>query len=141
MINTHLGGPITIGNAIVSQAVIIPETQNHLYYDESIFSQLSNPCDVQYSITGTLAMMIGFSVGLPPLWDIQSGQSGVGVFGLMDQGSNNGRGIIPAPPDAWTSIYAGWSTTLIIPSFSKVELINNTQNQIAKILILSLIHI
>ncbi|SVC74127.1 uncharacterized protein METZ01_LOCUS326981, partial [marine metagenome] len=107
--------------------------QNHLYYDESIFSQLSNPCDVQYSITGTLAMMIGFSVGLPPLWDIQSGQSGVGVFGLMDQGSNNGRGIIPAPPDAWTSIYAGWSTTLIIPSFSKVELINNTQNQIAKI--------
>ena len=59
MINTHLGGPITIGNATVSQAVIIPETQNHLYYDESIFSQLSNPCDVQYSITGTLAMMIG----------------------------------------------------------------------------------
>ena len=133
MINTHLGGPITIGNATVSQAVIIPETQNHLYYDESIFSQLSNPCDVQYSITGTLAMMIGFGVGLPPLWDIQSGHSGVGVFALMDQGSNNGRGIIPAPPDAWTSIYAGWSTTLIIPSFSKVELINNTQNQIAKI--------
>ena len=51
----------------------------------------------------------------------------------MDQGSNNGRGIIPAPPDAWTSIYAGWSSTLTIPFFSKVELINNTQNQIAKI--------
>jgi len=31
-------------------------------------------------------MMVGFAVGLPPLWDLKSGLSGVGVFSLMDQG-------------------------------------------------------
>ena len=81
--------------------------------DPSLQSLLDEPCDIQYSITGTWAMMIGFAVGLPPLWDINTGQSGVGVFSLMDQGSNNGRGIIPAPPDAWTRIYAGWELSLI----------------------------
>ena len=33
----------------------------------------------------------GFAVGLPPMWDIDNGKSRIGVFGLMDQGSNNGQ--------------------------------------------------
>ena len=108
MVNKHLGGPIQIGNSIIESGIIIPESQNFPLMDPSLQSLLDEPCDIQYSITGTWAMMIGFAVGLPPLWDINTGQSGVGVFSLMDQGSNNGRGIIPAPPDAWTRIYAGW---------------------------------
>ena len=40
--------------------------------------------------------------------------AGVGVFGLMDHGSNNGRGVIPAPPTAWTRIKQGWATETII---------------------------
>ena len=135
MVNTHLGGPIFIGGTTISHGIILPETQNHLFYDESLFNQLSNPCDIQYSLTGTMAMMIGFAVGLPPLWDLESGQSGVGIFSLMDQGSNNGRGIIPAPPDAWTRINAGWELPTDINYNELVQLDDRSANQIAKIFI------
>lgn len=133
MVNTHLGGSIQVGNANIPHGIIIPETQNHLFYDESIFSQLSSPCDVQYSITGTLAMMIGFAVGLPPLWDLDTGLSGVGVFSLMDQGSNNGHGIVPAPPDAWTRIYAGWETPTTFKYPGQISISSGIQNSIVKI--------
>ncbi len=53
-------------------------------------------------------MFVGQATGLPPLWNTETGGSAIGVFGLMDQGANNGRGLIPAPPTAWTRIFAGW---------------------------------
>lgn len=133
MLNRHLGGSINFENSSITNGIIIPETQNHLFYDFASFNQLSNPCDLQYSITGTLAMMIGFSIGLPPLWDLETGLSGVGVFALMDQGSNNGRGVIPAPPDAWSRIKAGWVTTVIPQSFNKIKLENSLLKPIIKI--------
>jgi len=51
----------------------------------------------------------------------------------MDQGSNNGRGIIPAPPDAWMRIYAGWeeSTTFTYPGELSIQ--SGTINSVAKI--------
>lgn len=118
MLFEYNGGPVSIGNSIIDHGIIIPETQNHLHYDiaESMFSSSSTPCDYQYGLTGTFALMMGFALGLPPLWETESGQSGIGVFGLMDQGSNNGRGLVPAPPDAWTRKYAGWEeSTVVIP--------------------------
>ena len=133
MVISHLGGPIQVGSANVPHGIIIPETQNQLFYDETLFNQLGSPCDIQYSITGTLAMMIGFAVGLPPLWDLESGLSGVGVFSLMDQGSNNGRGIIPAPPDAWTRIYAGWETSTEINYNDLINLKSGEANHIVKV--------
>jgi len=111
MIVTHLGATgILVGGVSIDKGLILPETQNHLLYEsaELTFSTASEPCDFQYGLTGTFALLTGFAMGLPPLWNIETGQSGVGIFGLMDQGSNNGRGVIPAPPTAWTRIYAGW---------------------------------
>ena len=133
MVISHLGGPIQVGSANVPHGIIIPETQNQLFYDETLFDQLGSPCDIQYSITGTLSMMIGFAVGLPPLWNLESGLSGVGVFSLMDQGSNNGRGIIPAPPDAWTRIYAGWETSTEINYNDLINLKSGEANHIVKV--------
>ena len=133
MVISHLGGPIQVGSANVPHGIIIPETQNQLFYDETLFNQLGSPCDIQYSITGTLSMMIGFAVGLPPLWNLESGLSGVGVFSLMDQGSNNGRGIIPAPPDAWTRIYAGWETSTEINYNDLINLKSGEANHIVKV--------
>ena len=133
MVVKHLGGPIKFKNSSILNGIVIPETQNHLFYESALFGQMANPCDAQYSLTGTLSMMIGFSIGLPPLWNIETGFSGVGIFALMDQGSNNGRGIIPAPPDAWTRVHAGWATTIIPSNFNKIELKDSLHNQIIKI--------
>ncbi len=113
MIQTHLGVPaISLGQSSIAKGIILPETQNHLLFDdlESSFGTDFSSCDYQFGLTGTFALMMGFALGLPPLWDIESGESGIGVFGLMDQGSNNGRGMVPAPPDAWTRYFAGWET-------------------------------
>ena len=89
MIDKYFDKPFTVGTSIVNKGLILPESQNHPLMDPSIFNSLSDPCDIQYSITGTWALMIGFAVGLPPLWNIDTGESGIGIFGLMDQGSNN----------------------------------------------------
>jgi len=111
MLSEHLGSSsIQLGDAIISKGIILPETQNLLLYEEtsSMFADAASPCDYQYSLAGTMTLMLGFHLGLPPLWNTESGASGVGLFSLMDQGSNNLSGIVPAIPDAWTRLYAGW---------------------------------
>ncbi len=119
MLLTHLGSvSIDLGNSKVSSGIILPETQNHLLFSEmnEVFSQIGDPCDFQFGLTGSLALQIGYSIGLPPLWDTKNGTSKIGVFGLMDQGSNNGFGVIPAAPEAWTRIYAGWESAQEVES-------------------------
>lgn len=136
MILEHLGSSaISIGGHSIDRGIILPETQNHLLYDiaESMFSTASNPCDYQYALTGTFAMLTGFALGLPPLWNTESGESGVGIFGLMDQGSNNNRGIMPAPPTAWSRIFAGWEIPSLIPFGSEIALLKRNENQISKV--------
>ena len=133
MVAKHLNGPIVTGTASVEQGIILPESQNHPLMDSSTYDVLTEPCDLQYSITGTWALMIGFAVGLPPMWNIESGTSGIGIYGLMDQGSNNGRGITPAIPNPWTRIYAGWEEPKIYKKPQKVFLSSAEKNSIAKI--------
>ena len=90
--------------------LILPEGQNHIYYDivEDIFPRVTDFCDIQIGLTGTFALLMGYALGFPPLYDTDDGEPGVGVFGLMDIGSNNGQGVIPAPPTAWTRVHLGW---------------------------------
>ncbi len=136
MLSMYNEGPLTIGNAIITHGIIIPETQNHLLYPiaESMFSTAFTPCEYQFGLTGTFALMIGFAMGLPPLWDTESGQSGIGVFGLMDQGANNGRGLVPAPPDAWTRKYAGWEEPVVLkPGTTSVQLASRDEHNLIQV--------
>ena len=98
-----------------------------------MFAGEPDPCDYQFGLNGTLSLMIGFAIGLPPLWDIENGKSRIGVFGLMDQGSNNGRGLIPSPPDPWSRVYAGWDTPNTISSSSQILLPKRSENNLIKV--------
>ena len=136
MIMEHLNvSSIVINGHVIDNGIILPESQNHLLFDisESMFSDASEPCEYQYGMTGTFALMIGFAVGLPPLWNIDTGESGIGVFGLMDQGSNNGRGIIPAPPTAWSRIHAGWEAPFYGSFGDHIQLPKRSEGQIIKV--------
>ncbi len=88
-------------------AILLPESQNHIYYGiaADLFPGLVSFCNVQTGLTGTLALLIGYALGFPPLFNTAEGTTGVGVFGLMDLGSGNGLGVIPAPPSAWLRSY------------------------------------
>ena len=114
MIHNALGTPgIPLppdSTRFISGGLLLPEGQNHIYYDivEDVFPGETDYCDVQIGLTGTFALLVGYALGFPPLYDIDDGVTGVGVFGLMDVGSNNGQGVIPAPPTAWTRVFLGW---------------------------------
>ncbi len=101
-----------VNGYILQRGIILPETQNHLFFDviEDIFYGETDYCDYQVGMTGTFAFLTGYALGLPPLFNTETGKAGVGIFGLMDYGSNNGRGVIPAPPTAWTRIIMGWES-------------------------------
>ena len=135
MLQEYVGGVLQFGTATINQGIILPETQNHLFYQESenIFLNTEEPCDYQYGLTGTFALMLGFAIGLPPLWDTNSGQSGIGIFGLMDQGSNNGRGLIPSPPDAWSRKFAGWELPLILTPSITINLPSRSEDNLVQI--------
>lgn len=108
--------PENIESFLSNGGILLPETQNHIYYNviEDIFYDESDFCDYQIGITGTFALLLGYAIGLPPLYNTDTGDAGVGVFGLMDHGSNNGRGVIPAPPTAWTRLLMGWDEEIIL---------------------------
>jgi M6 family metalloprotease-like protein len=102
--------PIIDGN-IVSSGILLPESQNMLFFSsiEDIFYGEDSYCDYQLGMTGTFSFLMGYALGLPPLFNTETGDPGIGIFGLMDYGSNNGRGIIPSLPTPWTRILMNWS--------------------------------
>lgn len=71
----------------VKRGIVLPEMQNQL--------------GLNIALNGTEILMSGFLLGLPPLYNTETGKSGVGIFGLMDHGSNNGNGLLPIQPSAF----------------------------------------
>jgi len=107
-------GNLVTAEGSLTDLIIVPESQNFLQYEETrtLFEEAEDPCFYQVGLNGTLALMLGFHLGLPPLYNTESGVSLVGGFALMDQGSNNFHGIAPAYPDPYTRIRMGWTNAV-----------------------------
>ncbi len=101
------GISVNHGAFFVQEGIILPETENQSDY--KIFGLL-----------GTAALMMGFQLGLPALFDTDTGHPGIGRFGLMDQGSGNFYGSIPAQPCAWSKIFLGWEQPIVISAGEKI---------------------
>lgn len=91
MFGTSYGGVIVNGGGdTVKNSMILPETESR-----------DNPCTLpesilQLGINGLLAASVGSHLGLPDLFDTQTGASGIGRFGLMDgQAIFSWSGIFP----------------------------------------------
>lgn len=117
------GIPVNSGTYFIEDGIILPETENQSGY--KIFGLL-----------GTAALMMGFQLGLPSLFDTDTGHPGIGRFGLMDQGSGNFFGSIPAQPCAWSKVFLGWEETIEISSgdsFHVAASLSHNSNKIYKI--------
>jgi M6 family metalloprotease-like protein len=114
----------TLSGFPVDRGLILPESQNHLFYPnwEDVFGGVSIPCDYQIGLNGTFAFMMGFYLGLPGLYNTETGETGVGKFGLMDQGSANLNGLVPSYPSAWEREFMGWDTPVIAQGFNNIKL-------------------
>lgn len=100
------GIPVQQGQFHVKELLILPETQNQEGFE--------------FGLLGTMTLMFGFQLGLPALWNTETGQSGVGRWGMMDQGSGNYSGMIPCEPCAFSKVFLGWETPIEVRNDSNL---------------------
>ncbi len=91
------------------RGVVLPEMQNQL--------------KINIALNGTEILLTGMLLGLPPLYDTETGRSGAGIFGLMDQGSNNTGGLCPVKPSAFERCLLGASLPVEITSSRSLRLL------------------
>jgi len=103
------GIPVNNNTFFIPEGIILPETENQE--------------GIQFGLNGTIALMVGFQLGLPNLFNTDTGEAGIGAFGLMDQGSGNFFGLLPAQPCAWSKVYMGWETPVILREGISIEVV------------------
>ena len=106
---SYQGQPVDNGSFVIPNTIIMPESERYLITD--------SPTDTLINLTlgsnGLLAASFGSFLGLPDLFDTQTGITGIGRFGLMDgQSIFAYGGLFPPEPSAWEKIYLGWVTPL-----------------------------
>ena len=105
------GFPVNNGSFRITNSLILPQTLSRRGEDIA-----GNELVLQLSINGLLAASIGSFLGLPDLFNTETGESGIGRFGLMDGESIfSYRGLFPPEPSAWEKQFLGWQTPFIIP--------------------------
>ncbi len=91
---------IAVGGTLVRNGILLPETQNQEGQN--------------LGLLGTMTLLMGSHLGMPVLFESESGRTGIGRWGLMDQGSYNFQGLIPAEPSAWEKVYMGWEEPVVM---------------------------
>jgi len=108
------------GAATVTSGIILPETESQ--------------DGIELGLNGMLVANIGSQLGWLDLFSPVTRRSGIGRFSVMDAGLFNGDGLLPALPDAWTRIEAGWETPFTLyqaqdDQFSVHHVLSNNQNR------------
>ncbi|MBU1983409.1 hypothetical protein KJ815_03255, partial [bacterium] len=92
----------------VERGLILPEGENQ---------REALDYDVELSLNGIMVKLFGNWLGLPDLFDTRTGHSGVGRWGMMDQGSGNMSALVPSLPTAWSRVYMEWQAAAVhLPS-------------------------
>lgn len=92
--------PVDGGAAAVREGSLLPETESQE--------------GIQLGLNGMVVSNFGSQLGFPDLFSPETRRTGVGRFALMDVGLFNGDGLVPALPDAWTRIQAGWEAPITV---------------------------
>ena len=110
---TYRGIPVRNGGFFIPDGIILPETQSR---------DIPGAGFVEFGLLGTTALMFGHQIGLPNLFNTDKGTPGIGYFGLMDQGSNNFQGLLPAQPEAWSKVFLGWEKPIVVTQGENLEI-------------------
>ncbi len=117
-----LGGgiPVNGGTFTINNTLIIPETESR------VTPGVTGDFLLELGINGLLCASLGSHLGLPDLFDTNTGRSGIGRFGLMDgQAIFSFSGLFPPEPSAWEKYWLGWvdpitvrpgTSTLTVPA-------------------------
>ncbi|MFN0158947.1 MAG: FG-GAP-like repeat-containing protein [Bacteroidota bacterium] len=100
---TYDGIPVNGGAYRITNSLIIPETSSR------VLPGLTGDVLLELGINGLLCASVGNHLGLPDLFDTNTGRSGIGRFGLMDgQAIFSFFGVFPPEPSAWEKYWLGW---------------------------------
>ncbi|MCS7052982.1 MAG: T9SS type A sorting domain-containing protein [Ignavibacterium sp.] len=114
------GFPVQNGNFRIKNSAIIPSTESRE------LQTLTGTSLVELTINGLLVSTVASHLGLPDLFDTETGLSAIGRFGLMDgQSIFAYNGCFPPEPSAWEKIYLGWVSPNEILELSPSELIKD----------------
>jgi len=128
------GFPVNNGSFRITNSMIIPRTESRRGLDIQ-----DNEFVLPLSINGLLVASIASHLGLPDLFNTETGEPGIGRFGLMDgAGFFAYNGLLPPEPSAWEKAYLGWQTPFEVDKStnSPIDLPAaslNSNNSIAKI--------
>ena len=125
----RFGGQLPPG---VTRGLLLPEAQNQ---PETL------ELGVELSLNGVLIKLFGNWLGMPDLFNTETGASGIGRWGMMDQGSGNVNALVPALPDAWSRLFMRWSEVHTIYPAGNADTVRlarvgmEGETQIAKVLV------
>lgn len=105
------GFPVNNSGLRVTETAILPQTESRPGNDVTGAEFV-----IELSINGITTAMVGNFLGMPDLYNTETGASGIGRFGLMDgAGFFSYNGLFPPEPSAWEKTHMGWVTPQDIP--------------------------
>ena len=118
------GGPLTLGDAEVDQAWILPESPS---------------LNGRAGLNGLLAKFFGHQLGLPGLSNFADGLPALGSWSLMDVGANASGyvrtdslawvvGFAPPHPMAWSKMQLGWIEPVVVRRDTVLSLLATDRN-------------
>ncbi len=111
---TYEGIPVR-GGFKITNTIVMPETETRE------LPATPNNFLLRLGINGLLCASVGNYLGLPDLFDTNTGRSGIGRFGLMDgQAIFSFAGLFPPEPSAWEKYWLGWIQPITVRSDSSV---------------------
>jgi hypothetical protein len=129
-------GYYTKSGIIIPNSCIIPEQESR------IINGSFGSFYLELGLNGILTASIGSHLGLPDLFNTQTGVTAIGRFGLMDgQSIFSFSGVFPPEPSAWEKTYLGWVNPVIVNESqngtytSKAASIDDGNSSVYKVLI------
>ncbi len=113
------GFPVQAGTFNITNTMILPSTESR---ELESFGEITL---IELSTNGLIVASIASHLGLPDLFNTETGLSAIGRFGLMDgQSIFTFGGLFPPEPSPWEKMYLGWiEPVLLDPKNMTINLI------------------
>ncbi len=99
------------------EGIIIPSSSVLPEQEYRIITSSFGDSYLELGLNGIIAASIGSHLGLPDLFNTNTGVTAIGRFGLMDgQSLFSYSGVFPPEPSAWEKQYLGWVTPIVVTS-------------------------
>lgn len=108
--NDFNGFAVNGGKFLINNTMILPSTESR-----EVESVGGKTLLLQLTTNGMIVSSIANHIGLPDLFNTETGKSAIGRFGLMDGESIFAySGLFPPEPSPWEKIYMGWVQPTVI---------------------------